>query len=96
MKLIKFTDIFDNTNPQKAYFVALKTCNGNYFPRKVFLYCDYDDFKYKFQTDDGIILPLDAFAYVEAGADMFGNTEKFMMTFETYMKCNEWCLEQNN
>lgn len=94
MKLVSFSDIKKST-PNKVYYVALKTCNGKYFPKEVFLYADYDDFIYKLQTKDGIILPFSAFAYVENGKDMFGNSDKFMITFNKYMECNEWCLNQN-
>ena len=95
MKLVNFSDIKKHSTAQKAYYVALKTCNGKYFPKKVFLYADYDDFTYKLQTSDNMILPFSAFAYVENGKDMFGNNDKFMITFEDYFKCNDWCKNQN-
>lgn len=90
MKLRSIED-FDN---KKEYVLALRACNGKYTP--CVCYPVYADNGLFFVNKYGVILPYHAFVYIENGKDMFGNSDKFMITFENYFKCNDWCKTQNS
>ena len=89
MKLRSLED-FNNKN---EYILALKICNGKYGP--CVCYPVYADNGLFFVNQCGVILPYHVFSYVENGKDIFGNSNKFMITFDKYMECNDWCLNQN-
>ena len=89
MKLVALEDI----KKKNEYILAFKVCCNKYVPSVC--YSVEADNGIFMVNQHGVILPYHAFGYIETGKNMFGMSNKVMITFNDYMECQKWCNKQN-